>query len=167
VPTKKKGRFKMENTFMNIIKVLDSKDSTRGIRLQLTENDGTIQLSSFLDEIIYIWARLDKEQKNKIANIILKGQIKNYVGDIKWVLYQYICDLQEIFKTDDIYLTCGKYAYDKLSKMGGFTPNLTNKYNTLNLNGETIGIRECYAIDKKQVDISVDDETNILSLYFA
>jgi hypothetical protein len=73
------------------------------------------------------------------------------LGDIKWVLYQYICDLGG----DKFSFRCGNYAYNKISSMSGFTESkLCTVSGSLNLNGEYIYVTNIEDFDKKMVVIS-------------
>jgi hypothetical protein len=89
---------------------------------------------------------LDKLEKDK-PNI--------YLGDVKWVLYQYICDLEKV-KLNGFTFRCGNYAYDKLSNMSGFEYFDTNYKDraTLNLNGEYIVVYKAEKLPKKQITIT-------------
>ncbi len=95
---------------------------------------------------------LSKEDIKKISD--LKNQ-KNYIGDVKWVLYQYICDMN----TATVHIRCGNYAFEKLStiiKQDPYTkPSSNNFYGTLN--GEHVTVQNVYKMNKKQIIISSDD----------
>lgn len=74
---------------------------------------------------------------------------KHYLGDVKWVLYQYICELNAEIYT----LRCGKYAFNKISNMQGFEKHL-KRNGVLNLNGDEIIVVQFDTMDKKQIIIS-------------
>ena len=86
--------------------------------------------------------------------------MKNYVGDFKWVLYQYICDMN----ANEICIRCGNYAYDKvklLLKDTGYLDCKTTGY----LNGELIILYNVRTLDKKQLIISkINERDNIEGL---
>lgn len=94
---------------------------------------------------------------------------KNYLGDVKWVLYQYICDLNCEFVT----IRCGSYAYDKLNNMSHYT---LLKGCTININGEEVAVRKVTKLSKKQIIITPEfvdykEDTTVypddIVLYFA
>jgi hypothetical protein len=95
---------------------------------------------------------LSKEDIRKISD--LQNQ-KHYIGDIKWTLYQYICDMN----TTIVHVRCGNYAFEKLStiiKQDPYTkPSSDNFIGTLN--GEDITVQKNYKMNKKQIIISSDD----------
>ena len=110
-------------------------------------------------------------------------QPKYYLGDTRWVLYQYICDMNG----EDYAFRCGRYALDKIMNMTGFSEDTMsgNKnesetyYGTLNLNGEKIAIVSCDCMSKKEIVIlkdykfksygivDIEQKTNDIVLYFA
>ena len=111
-----------------------------------------------------------------------KSGTKHYLGDPKWVLYQYICDMQSKIPLpyhaggDKIFtghgytrIRCGIYAFDKISRMSGFTKfpecpalkpgvvKFTDEFDDLgilNLNGEYMYVFKFREYDKRQVIIS-------------
>jgi hypothetical protein len=110
-----------------------------------------------------------------------KSGTKHYLGDPKWVLYQYICDMQskiplpynvdgrQIIGHGRSIIRCGVYAFDKISRMSGFAKypefeplepgvtKLTDEFDDLgmlNLNGEYMYVFKFRKYDKRQVIIS-------------
>ena len=77
------------------------------------------------------------------------NNVKNYLGDVKWVLYQYICDMN----SENITIRCGNYALNKLTPMAGITSTSNHDF-ILNLNGEKVTIYHVPELDKKQLIIS-------------
>jgi len=73
---------------------------------------------------------------------------KHYLGDIKWVLYQYIYDMN----SSNIIIRCGNYAFNKLQSMPGFKESY-NHY-ILNLNGEGADVIHVPELERKQLIIS-------------
>lgn len=96
------------------------------------------------------------------SNIVLQKNCspiqKHYLGDVKWVLYQYICDLNPN-SPEPYAFRCGNYAYNKIATMECFKQSeLTNyipyKKGVLNLNGEEVIIMNIPEFNKKQLVIS-------------
>lgn len=101
---------------------------------------------------------------------------KHYLGDIKWVLYQYICDTNE-----NCVLFCGNFAFNKLINLGDIQtkPDIPDKYKyldkyfpfdtyaILNLNGEKVELLKRPSMDKKKVEIHTIEKGNVTELYFA
>ncbi len=92
---------------------------------------------------------------------LVSNEKKHYLGDVKWVLYQYICDMNKKGYT----FRCGNYAYNKISNMQGFDTTY-NGYTIscgngwLDLNGEIIKVHRNEDLNKKQIIISprsIDD----------
>ena len=85
---------------------------------------------------------------------------KNYIGDVKWVLYQYICNMNTEGK-DLISIRCGNFALSKLISMAGMNFRNNNadvaSFN-LNINGESLIVRHVPTLDKKQLILSCDHE---------
>ena len=85
---------------------------------------------------------------------------KNYIGDLKWVLYQHVCDLS----CEEIYFRCGKYAFEKMKSMLGarqpiksstwIQNDLLYEEFSMSLNGETNQVAKNYNLDKKQIIIT-------------
>jgi len=104
---------------------------------------------------------------NKDIDIVLKeisdkwnDKPKNYIGDVKWVLYQYICNMNTEGK-DLISIRCGNFALSKLISMAGMNFRNNNadvvSFN-LNINGESLIVRHIPTLDKKQLILSCDHE---------
>lgn len=152
----------MENILNENIKIIHNKinkifnenSKTKGLRTYLYEENGIISFTSFINSIIICWDKLDMSQKEKISLLLVNIQSqKNYLGDIKWVLYQYICDLNK----ENIYIYCGSYAYDKITKMSGFEEKKACSEYNFNLNGERVtvyGVGKEFNLNKKQIIIS-------------
>ena len=116
-----------------------------------------------LDLSMEQWAKLIEDtQTVEELKIEQPKQPKHYLGDIRWVLYQYICDMNG----KDYAFRCGRYALDKIMNMTGFSENGvsgskndTETYcGTLNLNGEKITIISNDYIIKKELIILKDYE---------
>jgi len=105
--------------------------------------------SKIMDGLASHWHLFTEAKKEEIAEIIIKTD-KNYLGDVKWVLYQYICDM----KSDDlISIRCGNFAFNKLAQ------NNKNAIDddiceVINLNGEEVLIYHVSELNKKQLIIS-------------
>jgi len=100
---------------------------------------------------------------------------KHYLGDVKWVLYQYICDLQEKYPHSAINIDCGKFARDKMMNMAGMSIShkASSSYAELYLNGEEVSVKPNNDINKKQININAISNENgtdiveTITLYFA
>lgn len=84
---------------------------------------------------------------NKIL-IINESNIKHFLGDAKYTLYQYICELN----SDNITFRCGKFAYNKITNFVGFKGD--SRSGQLNLNGERIQVILTEELEKKQLIIT-------------
>ena len=94
------------------------------------------------------------EMSKECFDKITKANQKNYLGDVKWVLYQYICDMN----TPLIHIRCGNYAWEKLKKIIELHLNRDTRSEHLRgqINGEEVVIYNIKNLDKKQLIISVD-----------
>jgi hypothetical protein len=91
-----------------------------------------------------------KEELNREIKILeqIESERKHYLGDVKWVLYQTICDLND----DQFTFICGKYAMSKIRSMQGFEENKATPYcGILDLNGESIEVYCLDNLDKKEI----------------
>jgi hypothetical protein len=88
---------------------------------------------------------------------------KHFIGELKYVLYNYICSLNT---KDVITFRCGNYAFNKICNMKEYSAN--NKYSgVLNLNGEYLQIVNDQEIDKKLLIITLKEysEKDLEQLY--
>ena len=122
-----------------------------------------------LDLSMEQWAKLIEDtQTVEELKIKQPEQPKYYLGDIRWVLYQYICDID----SKKYAFRCGRYALDKIMNMSGFSEdnssgsrNDTETYcGTLNLNGEKIAIISNDNFAKKELIILSDYKFKPLGL---
>lgn len=118
---------------MDVIKLLDELD------INTKTGDNFDNLGVVLQKISEKW----NENKQK-----------NYLGDVKWVLYQYICDMDS---DKIINIRCGNFALNKLISMSGLTG--TSKCFPANINGENITVFHVPELDKKQLIISTHNFT--------
>lgn len=109
------------------------------------------------------WITLDECQSIFNALKTLEGieDTKHYLGDIKWVIYQYICDMGGDSHNDRIVnVRCGNFAFNKL------TQNVPNKdicdrnHIWINLNGEDVYVHHSCNLEKKQLILSGHDYGN-------
>lgn len=99
------------------------------------------------------------ESNDNNGRPISKESQMRYIGDVKWVLYQYICDLNN---SDITIVRCGNYAYDKINKLGEKRDNkVENRY----INGEHIIVLNIPKLDKKQIILSKYDEKFLTETY--
>ncbi|HEY5563424.1 MAG TPA: hypothetical protein VIK72_17020 [Clostridiaceae bacterium] len=124
---------------MNIITLLDEL----GIDTKTGDN---------FDSMEVVLQRIS-EKWNSIKQI-------NYLGDVRWVLYQYICNMNTDNK-DVISIRCGSFAFNKLAFMpsviGG---NIAGREGfPANINGENIIVFLVPELNKKQLIISTHDFT--------
>jgi len=105
------------------------------------------------------WHKLEDDKKDEIANVMLKVN-KNYLGDVKWVLYQYLCDMNANDK-DVISIRCGTFAFNKLAFMPSVIGENIAGHDGFpaNINGENILVFLVPELNKKQLIISTHDFT--------
>lgn len=134
-----------------------------GCYIQAPKTGDVVKISNLSDRNDLKSARRIISDDNKIEPL---KEIKHYLGDIKYVLYQYVSDLNN----ENITFICGKYAFNKLKNMTGFKENINNnvyikgqintiavipknnKYSgCLDLNGENIKIFNLQEVSKKQI----------------
>lgn len=125
--------------------------------------NGKVTPNYTLDECKELYNDLKEifEQENEnnatdeLVDILLNGlpyekkkveTTKHYIGDIKWVLYQYICDMNA---AEWITIRCGNYAYEKISKLGEADNSGCKK-----INGESFTPINVKTLNKKQLIIS-------------
>lgn len=122
-----------------------------------TKNDNgtySIMMQDVLKRISSKWLELQEDDQKGITKLLIGEESKHYIGDTKYVLYQYVSDMN----LAKVSFRCGSYAYDKIKNMsGGFTAtNIDNNIDNceLNLNGEKVTIWLNNNLDKKQIIIS-------------
>jgi hypothetical protein len=109
----------------------------------------------------------NKENSNgstteEFVNLLMNGlpyekkkqtETKHYIGDIKWVLYQYICDMNSAC----VHIRCGNYAWEKIKNIiiSDSRPTIKNNIQGT-LNGEEIDIIHVCSLDKKQIILTSD-----------
>jgi hypothetical protein len=97
------------------------------------------------------------------GKVIFKTIPKHFIGELKYVLYSYICSLNT---KEMIIFKCGNYAFNKICNMKEYSAN--NKYSgVLNLSGEYLQIVNDQEIDKKLLIITLKEytETDLERLY--
>ena len=146
-----------------IIKNLNNLLKPKGIRIsggsELREGVFYPQYASVIHGLVRHWNDFSDNEKEEISRTIMKTN-KNYLGDFKWVLYQYICDIDS--NSDNlINIRCGNFAYNKLApKMEENRTKIENyckEHSLINLNGEDVWIHKSRNLDKKQLIISTHD----------
>jgi len=107
------------------------------------------------------WENLNKDNKNKISTILLDKP--NYlIGNEKWALYNYICDLD----TEIVHIRAGKYAYYKIKPMLTRTLIRNDEYKEEyfhgTLNGEDVCLYCNHYIDKKEIVMTSQENLDII-----
>lgn len=113
-----------------------------------------VKISNLDDRNDYVGARRIISEDNKIL-IVPNLQPTIYIGDLKYTLYKYICSMQ----SNRISIKCGKFAYDRISKLNGFhdhSDKIKKKIaGVLNLNGEYVAVQNVFEkLPKRQLIIS-------------
>lgn len=138
-------------------------------RIYFKEKDGEILLNDVMDCIVNYWKDFKKEQKENLSNILLKDKPKYLIGNEKWVLYNYICELD----CTPVKIEAGNYAYYKIKNMLDDKQE-TNSYLNVGctgmLNGEYIDLtKNAYGEKNKVVIYNVEldpKDKKELILYF-
>lgn len=135
-----------------LMKALNYLLKDKGIKIYgetIVEANGVkhFKFQSFINRLVNRWNEFTNKEKELISHLLLKTN-KNYLGDIKWVIYQHICDMN----SSNITIRCGNYAFNKLQKIG----EIENKAIIRNINGESFTLIKVPELDKKQLIISKD-----------
>lgn len=136
---------------VNLNKFLENKDILVFGGSELRNKKQYALFSHIIGYLHKHWNKdFSNEEREIIARIIMKTN-RNYIGDTKWVLYQYICDIG----SDNVTIRCGNYAYNKLIQSSYEGSNLQkNKSQKKNINGEEVIIIHVPELNKKQLIIS-------------
>jgi hypothetical protein len=121
---------------------------------QVKGKDGkyNVMIVDVMEAISNKWFELNESKQKDITDLLIGQTQKHYIGDSKYVLYQYVSNMN----TEDVSLRCGSFAYNKIQSMSGFTVIKDDgKMNTgkLNLNGESVQVSLNCGLDKKQIII--------------
>jgi hypothetical protein len=138
------------------------------------QNNGKISPNYTLEECIDLFKDLketieenssneeDGSGVNKLVDFLLnklpyekkkQTETKHYIGDIKWVLYQYICDMNSAC----VHIRCGNYSWEKIKNIvtSEGRPTINNTIQGT-LNGEEIDVIHVNSLDKKQIILTSD-----------
>lgn len=121
--------------------------------IEAPHTGANVRISTLNNRNDFVCARRIINDDGKIM-IEPQKEEKHYLGEPKYTLYQYVSNMN----SDNISFRCGKYSYDKISKMNGFDGDYS--FGTLNLNGESIKVFRMDKFPKKQLIISKQSEIN-------
>lgn len=153
----------MNNIIERINNILSSSDNTRGILRR------GMSFSEVMDVIVSHWSKINAKNKEAISNILLDRP--NYlIGNEKWVLYNYICQVPS-----PVGILAGNYAYYKIKNMLVDISDVENKieYQFCKgvINGENIYLvnnnADKYKLQRNEIRIvNKMKKGNAITLYF-
>jgi|GEM_PF-5432672 len=134
---------KKETEQETVIKMIEE---LLGIKInQIKDKDG--EYSDKLSDILSAIANKERELREL--------EPKHLLGDVKWILYQYVIKLND---ENSMYtFRCGNFAYNKIAKLSDFKADGDGLLcGELNLNGERVFVIRVWDIpfDKKKIIIS-------------
>ncbi|MFC0903844.1 C40 family peptidase [Clostridium sp. MT-14] len=123
-----------------------------GKYIQASHIDDVVKISDLnARNDIFIIKRIVNENNNIMIYTPMVSNI--YLGDVKYVLYKYVVDLD----SDNVTFRCGTYAYHKISQLSGFKRYIGHS-SILDLNGEIIRVYSMPKdLDKRKLIISNRD----------
>ncbi len=153
----------MNNIIERINNILSSSDNTRGILRR------DMNFSEVMDVIASHWSKINAKNKEAISNILLDKP--NYlIGNEKWVLYNYICQVPS-----PVGILAGNYAYYKIKNMLVDISDVENKieYQSCKgiINGENICLinnnEDKYKLQRNEIKIiNQHQRGKTITLYF-